>query len=216
MSNQTPNLPRSFAALIVGNVIAILVSTVISLLICQTFFPDFFQTFLERGRAVKALKKLESGEDAENQEAKGKGNPKKDDKSRDSKGTALDEGSIAKLREKAEKQIDFPFGCTVAFFACDVIFAALAGCICVWIARNAKFSHALLLALLIGVFKFQAVLGFVENQIPKTLLTIELIAAPLACMFGASFQFETNESQGESETDKELERAFDPEHRSIE
>ena len=198
--------------MIIGNVIAILASSVISLLICQTYFPEFFQTFVERGRAVKALKKLDDGKGAENQSVRGKRKQNKEDQSADDKVPALDKDSIEKLREKAEKQIDFPFGCTVAFFVCDIVFAALAGCICVWIARNAKFSHALLLALLIGVFKFQAVLGFVENQIPKTLLTIELVAAPLACMFGASFQFETNESQDDGNSNEGLERAFDSEN----
>lgn len=197
--------------MIVGNVIAILVSSVISLLICQTFFPEFFQTFVERGRAVKALKKLDDAKDAENQSVQGTGKQNKDDQSADDEDSALDEDSIAKLRQKAEKQIDFPFGCTAAYFACDVVFAALAGCICVWIARDAKFSHALLLALLIGVFKFQSLLGFVENQIPKTLLTIELIAAPLACMLGASFQFQTTELQGDGDSDAGLERAFESE-----
>ena len=60
--------------------------------------------------------------------------------------------------------------------------------------------------------KFQSLMINHENQIPKTLLTIELVAAPLACMFGASFQFETNESQGDGNSNEGLERAFDSEN----
>lgn len=221
MSNTTPNIPKSFAALILGNVIAIIFSSVISLLICQSFFPVFFQQFLERGRAVKALEELESNKVAkEGDQQKKESNDKEKQegdipqkpaaKESEREAEELDEDALAKLKEIAEKPLEFPFGCAASFFVCDMIFAAIAGCVCVWIAGNSKFSHALLLALLIAVFKFQALLGFVENQIPKTLLSIELIAAPLACIFGASFQFEPPNSQPDDDQYGEgLNRAFD-------
>lgn len=193
------------------------------MLICQSFFPDFFQQFLDRSRAVKTLEESEATRASKESDRQKKETNDKEKQKGDVKQTRavkhaekeadeLDEDALAKLKEIADKPLEFPFGCAASFFVCDMIFAAIAGCVCVWIAGNSKFSHALLLAILIGVFKFQALLGFVENQIPKTLLTIELIATPLACVFGASFQFEPPHSHSAGDPyDEGLNRAFDSE-----
>ena len=83
----------------------------------------------------------------------------------------------------------------------DAAFCALAGYVCVIIAGFAKNNHGMLMALFIVVWKVQQLVNFVENQLPASLVGVEVIVLPIACIFGASMAGEndtvTEEEDGE-------------------
>lgn len=212
-----------------GNLVAIILSSVVAFLICQSFFPDFLEEFIAHNRARKAAEKklveekeakggagkadqVDDTKDIEKQEKDGaklpsneKNNPVDGNEikpaSPDSNKDEPSKQGKDELDEVPLKPLVYPFGYQVTIFICDVLFSALAGFATVSIAGFARFNHAVLLALFLGVWKAQQLLGAAENQLPSTLLTLELIAIPLACVFGASFLFEPENEGPEIDVD---------------
>ena len=186
---------------------AILGAAITSLLICQVAFPDFYQEMNRRTQAKAEKKKdkepPQEKKKTEKQQPDEKGGPqnvknradgKIDVKENPTKGEnekkGPDEEKQKQKDDEEEKPSDPPLKFPTAFlfvvFGCDLFYSALAGFLCVWIAGFARYNHAMLLSLFLGVWKVQLLLGSAANQLPPTLLTIELIACPLVCLLGAS------------------------------
>ena len=197
MSQQPINIHRSFAGLLVGNIVAIFVSGLVCILVWSSLFPDFYAQLRQHIKDTKNARQIEQKgvpekkTDKDEKENRGKKNktnenPKEADaKEVDAKMGDSDDAEKPEVTPLPE----FSLAIWATTLAIDLFFAALAGFLCVLIAGFARNNHAILMALFLLVWKVQQLIGFVENQVPPTLVLAEVIGLPIACVVGAALFF---------------------------
>ena len=208
------------AGLLVGNILALFVSSFVCFFAWQATHPEFFDELLQYNRARKERqKKSEEPADQKKQKDSEAGvNP--DPKEQSEAEAPLDKDQQASQKtdqgkkdpeiagqndvlQPPLKKPEFPITVIGLTILIDAAFCALAGYVCVIIAGFAKNNHGMLMALFIVVWKVQQLVSFVENQLPASLVGVEVIVLPIACIFGASMAGENDtvieEEDGEGE-----------------
>ena len=208
------------AGLLVGNILALFVSSFVCFFAWQATHPEFFDELLQYNRARKERqKKSEEPADQKKQKDSEAGvNP--DPKEQSEAEAPLDKDQQASQKTDQEKKDpekagqndalqpplqkpEFPITVIGLTILIDAAFCALAGYVCVIVAGFAKNNHGMLMALFIVVWKVQQLVSFVENQLPASLVGVEVIVLPIACIFGASMAGENDtvieEEDGEGE-----------------
>lgn len=212
MTQSPVNIHRSFAGLLVGNLLAILASGIACILIWQSLFPDFYQQLrqhLDEQKQVKesdppANKKPDEDRKPDPQKP---GDAQKTGQEKNKEGAANDKQDVdpAGAKKKVTPIPEFSLMIWATTLMTDILFAAAAGFVCVLIAGFARNNHGVLMALFILVWKFQQLVGFVENQLPPSLILAEVIGLPIACLFGASMvKLEEQDSGPEDPGDQEI------------
>lgn len=196
MTDSPINLHRSLAGLIVGNLLAILISGVACFVAWQTTHPVFFKKLHEHIQSEKPARpndsQAASGGSGKNPNAKSQTSGSKASvQDTPDSGPPADPSSTQPPIDSAAKKTpspkpDFPLTVIGLTLLIDVFFSCLAGFLCVKIAGFSGNHHGVLMAFFILVWKIQQLVGFVENQLPALLLSMELIALPVACLVGAS------------------------------
>ncbi len=194
MNDASVNLHRSFAALFVGNIIALFVSGLICILIGHSTNPDYFQQLREFKESQKTKVEKEN----------------KSDKKEEPKSDTNDKEKQEAAEKKSVEKPELPFGLTVLIIGIDLLCAFAGGWVAVQIAGFAKNNHGMLMALFIVVWKIQQLVGFVDNQMPAMLLMMEVLAVPIACIFGAAMAG-GNDTFDEDEEVKEFDEEKDTE-----
>ncbi|MEC9092612.1 MAG: hypothetical protein VX438_07905 [Planctomycetota bacterium] len=188
MNESRINIHRSFFALLVGNGIAIFLSGVVCVLVGQATHPEFFQEF-KQFRGLQDQTPMDKGNDLAKESA------------REPRGSDGKRSAVEEPREEVAGP-KLPMAFMALSLGINLVCAGLSGYVCVKIAGFAATSHGMLMVLFLVVWKIQQLLGFVENGVPAFLLAIELIALPVACLFGASIGSDIDSEL--AETDSEL------------
>jgi hypothetical protein len=180
-----PNLHRSFMALLAGNLIAIPGGAIVSLALCQVLFVDFYEEFATHSKRRSEVKAEQLELDAA---TKTKG-PQREQSGQVGDVPMSDSNDLKKPSEDPDEadRLVFPIGFLGVILICDLAFSFLGGFVCTRIAGFARNNHVMLLALFLALWKFQQLLGTVENQVPPLLLTIEMVLVPMASVIGSTF-----------------------------